>query len=944
MYSIINSTNHYYNPETIQIKITQDNKCIIQSIINNQNNNSINNYNLSPNILNKTKAPILNKNLNNSSANNNIIFKNNDNNLINSNSLSIINDNNNQNYLNNLNNEDNDIDIINNNGEDNLLISFSNISELTKNNNNNSVIEKDTKDNLKTPSVCNYFEFTPTPNNNRDNDNNLLKINNNTYNNEIKKRNLNYIFNILNSDNKSITKKPYCNKIVDDNILSYSNSINNISSIRNSNKKEKKKFVIETMKNINIINKSNEDMSLNNENFKIDNVKNIQIINNKIQNENKDMNLNNNNNENLDLYKTMTKHLSNFSFGINNFNIITNPNSNIKNNGNNNIINNDDNNIILHNIEDTNNNLNNNTNLHSNGKNVNINTTNNPNDIINTIEENNNYFSPKFNIDNSSNSNNGRLIKEKDYKIYHLDLSEINNKINNTKNNNNNKEIYNNLQLTDGFPSFSIIDNKNNNKNYIKKKYTGTVNDKEKMRINPKDKHINTNYINNTNSNAKNFNSVKRITNTNEKYKDSNIYYNNYNTINSNYSKMNVSNGNKNKKNKNIKKNEFLSEKNLFNKTEDIPSNINKDRNDSYNKNLSFNKVQNKGKNTLRKNNSFQKYQNTIGTENKNNKKQNIIDQNLKERIQSILEKKLNLILSKNIANNKINEMHSISEKKLNSKKKYRQTNEIIFPSTYSNNSNKSSNSLNGDAISTSNNSNSNKKCYSANHQNDNKKNKYNYKPSSLVKRNNKCKKINSKIVFTKNPPTLKKNIDTRKEKEEKETKTKNYIYNKDIRFQNNNNKMNDLFYYTNYNNYSKKAKKDYNINNEIHLNKLMPIKTNFGETLEKTYIIEDKDINILDLGSEDTSKEIKIYNGTDDNINNMNGNCEDNNFYYKINNQNTEIDSNDETVNFMNNNKVFSVNNKANLVSKNSFVNNHKKPLIVIQDFSKYKKKNAAN
>ena len=38
MYSIINSTNHYYNPESIQIQITQDNKCIIQSILNSQNN------------------------------------------------------------------------------------------------------------------------------------------------------------------------------------------------------------------------------------------------------------------------------------------------------------------------------------------------------------------------------------------------------------------------------------------------------------------------------------------------------------------------------------------------------------------------------------------------------------------------------------------------------------------------------------------------------------------------------------------------------------------------------------------------------------------------------------------------------------------------------------------------------------------------------------------
>jgi hypothetical protein len=317
----------------------------------------------------------------------------------------------------------------------------------------------------------------------------------------------------------------------------------------------------------------------------------------------------------------------------------------------------------------------------------------------------------------------------------------------------------------------------------------------------------------------------------------------------------------------------------------------------------------------------------------------------LKERIQSILEKKLNLILSKNIANNKKNDMHSISEKNLNSKKNNTANNEIIYVNTYGNNSNKSSNSYNGDAISTSNNSNSNKKSYSTNHLNDNKRNKFISKPSTLVKKNSKYKKINSKIVFNKNTPTLKKNIYTTKEKEKEENNTKNYIYKKDIKFQNNNNnKMDDLFYHIHYNNNSKKTIKECNINNEIHLNKFMPMKTRIDEAFQKTYIIEDKDINILNLGSGDISKEIKIYNGIDDDINNINGICEDNNLYYKINNQNAEIDSYDETVNYMNIDNVFPKNNKTNLVAKKSFVNNHKKPLEVIQDFSKYKKKNIDN
>ena len=101
----------------------------------------------------------------------------------NTNSISFLNSKENQSYLNRINNE-----------EDNLLISFSNISELNKTNMNkddeNKLIngKNNIKDNLNIPSICNYFEVTPE-NNNR----NYI---NNTYNNDIKKKNLNYIFNI----------------------------------------------------------------------------------------------------------------------------------------------------------------------------------------------------------------------------------------------------------------------------------------------------------------------------------------------------------------------------------------------------------------------------------------------------------------------------------------------------------------------------------------------------------------------------------------------------------------------------------------------------------------------------------------------------------------------------------------------------------------------------
>ena len=172
MYSIINSTNHYYNPESIQIQITQDNKCIIQSILNSQNNSPNESNNIQQNNIN-------NKNIANGQSYSNYIPNNSINNQINT-----LKDNKNQNYINNQKNEE---DNINNNGDENLLISFSNISELNKTNMNkddeNKLIngKNNIKDNLNIPSICNYFEVTPE-NNNR----NYI---NNTYNNDIKKKN-----------------------------------------------------------------------------------------------------------------------------------------------------------------------------------------------------------------------------------------------------------------------------------------------------------------------------------------------------------------------------------------------------------------------------------------------------------------------------------------------------------------------------------------------------------------------------------------------------------------------------------------------------------------------------------------------------------------------------------------------------------------------------------
>ena len=177
--------------------------------------------------------------------------------------------------------------------------------------------------------------------------------------------------------------------------MNFSNSINNISSIKfNNSNKKLNNFIIENMNDINIINSKKVSKKYN-ETLIIDKVKNIQILNNKIQivNQNtfpnqernkKDIIANNNQNLNKNIYKNMSKHLSNFSFGINNFNIITNPNSNLKNNvTNGNNSNSDDSNTIINN----------------NGNDAEDNKINNYNgNIKNNVLDNNNNdcFSPKF--------------------------------------------------------------------------------------------------------------------------------------------------------------------------------------------------------------------------------------------------------------------------------------------------------------------------------------------------------------------------------------------------------------------------------------------------------------------------------------------------------------------------------------------------------------------
>ena len=707
MYSIINSNNNYYNPESIQIQITKDNKCIIQSILNNKNS-----------------PPILNNSLNLNNPQNNM---NNYNNLSNGQNF------NNENCQNYNNKEE-----INNIGcEDKLLISFSNLSEFAKTNiNNNSMIDKDNKEFLKTSSVCNYLDFTPNGNTNTINDNNYSNI----LNNEIKQRNLNYIFNILNSDNKKNIENDNNNKIgdshpsfsnqksfYDNSYLNFQNKINHINSTKSNNSKKQNNYIIENMNNINIINNKNKI-----ENLKMENVKNIQITNNK------NFDIYKNHTDNLNIYKNISKHLSNFSFGINNFNII-NPTNNFKNNNLNCI--NEENNIIVNNES-------------GNGNNVNEN-------IIPT-------FSPKFNeqkVDISKIYN-----KMKNYRITHLDLSDINN--NNLfkyKDNNSIINYYNNLKMGHGFPSFSIIDKKQKYKNYKKIKYYGVVTENDKIKnhlknhnpniINKKSKYVNSTgkLINRNQNNYRNNNTV-RVNKEKEK-----IGYLSY--INSQKSKNYSSNK---KKNKNINV-AFLS-KNIFPNTEEmvVNNNINTFKKNGGEIKYTNQNSNNNNKNNLRKIKYFEK--NKKNFENNNEKNKKIIDENLKEKIQNILGKNIKFILFKNLLNTKLNNKnHSNSEKKtLNTNSKGLNNN--MMKNSYNSNNNSFNNNINN---------NTNIKCNSESHLNNNDKMRYNIKPSCLIKDNKNFRKINRNKEIKKNKNCINNSFKTNKFKTFISLSSIKYVFSK---------------------------------------------------------------------------------------------------------------------------------------------------------------------
>ena len=289
------------------------------------------------------------------------------------------------------------------NTNDYLLISFSNVSELTKTNNNYSIINTSTidKDNN---TLCNY----DTENNNT-NPSKTTNVNEIYKNNDIYK---NYIFSILNSDKKTTPlkkSKSQCSK---------------------KNSMKKYNFKVEKLENVDISkNKIGEFyIKKNMKMFNIENIDNLQITstnNNQVKDKN----------ENIKLNKEKIKHLSSFSFGLNNFNLLPSSNSSsVKSNN----INNPNN---LNTYVSPKNNLNN--------KDL------NKYFQANNNEENNLYLSPKFNEEIINQSDK---IKDKKNEKTSNDEIKENKEINFTKN-----DRISNLKIEKNLNNFSIINPKNNN-------------------------------------------------------------------------------------------------------------------------------------------------------------------------------------------------------------------------------------------------------------------------------------------------------------------------------------------------------------------------------------------------------------------------------------------------------------------------------------------------
>ena len=253
-----------------------------------------------------------------------------------------------------------------------------------------------------------------------------------------------------------------------------------------------------------------------------------------------------------------------------------------------------------------------------------------------------------------------------------------------------------------------------------------------------------------------------------------------------------------------------------------------------------------------------------------NNNRNKMIDQNLKEKIQNILEKNFELILSNNLLNN-------------------------VKRNSYRNRTNSKNNSN-----SSFNRSYSNSSCSKKINKNDEVKINAKIHSSWLYKGNHQgnhnIKKINSKYIFT-------NNILDKGNKSNTSLKKYNTNKNFSLKKENSNNK--------NVKNKCLKNLEKHFDRNETNIIKFIKTKTRNGVKQEKTYIIENKDINIFNIDINKNNNSLICYN---------------------IDKINT-----DECKNNKNGNNIIADNN--NLIMNNSF-NKYKKQFEVIRNFKNYKRK----
>ena len=495
--------------QKIKIQLTNDNRCIIQSTLETPNKSQ-------NNLVLKSEQSINMLDYNN-------IENYNDNDLMSlSKSVNSISNMEKQNHNNNTNKNNNfDVD-----GNSNLLISFSNISELTKTNiYDNSVLggvgesgkknnspnrkTKENKDNeasLLTPPLCNYYDNSNIKENNKENmdinNNKNMSINmgicnkseysNDKYNlvSSSKKSNNNTnnnIYNIINQDNSNISKQllDSFNK----------NNLSEISDIVNLNMNDKSELFDKNKEN----SLKNEDLKkrLSNDLNSIDIKDNFNILEKKEKKENKndkpeiksniDLNkkINGNNNafvgnkkmfkniksentDNLNIINSNIEKGKVDEYNINKANIIPNHCTNFSFGGN--VINNNINHFMINNI--------NNINIENVASKLNLGNANCYNDPI----KNDDYISPTFNINLDFNSLDNNNIKKESYNNINInnnknEKSEKNEKNNkNPISNNNNEKVDNNNVIKEESKQTSSINNKIGKTTQINNKYKKQIN------------------------------------------------------------------------------------------------------------------------------------------------------------------------------------------------------------------------------------------------------------------------------------------------------------------------------------------------------------------------------------------------------------------------------------------------------------------------------------